>query len=136
MLAPHYLQILHLHIGCVMLSGAVFLARGLMRLRGLPLANHRALRIASYLIDTVLLTAAILLTLIIRQYPLVHGWLTVKLGLLLLYIVLGSLALKRARTDSGRLAAFLGALLTYGAIVSVAITHHPLGVFSLLSAVS
>jgi uncharacterized membrane protein SirB2 len=102
MLAQHYLTILHLHVGCVVLSGTLFGARGLMRLRGLALANHRALRIASYLIDTALLTAAILLTLVIHQYPLANGWLTVKLAVLLAYIALGALALKRARSERGR----------------------------------
>lgn len=130
MLAPHFLAILHLHVGSVILSGALFFARGLMRLRGLPLANHRALRIVSYVIDTVLLGAAILLTLIVRQYPLANAWLTVKVGMLLVYIVLGSLALKRARTAGTRLAAFLAALAAYGFIVSVALTRSPLGVFT------
>lgn len=127
MLAQHFLTILHLHVGSVILSGALFFVRGLMRLRGLAVANHRVLRILSYLIDTVLLTTAILLTLIIHQYPLANAWLTVKIGLLLVYIVLGSLALKRARTRRARLASFLGALAAYGFIVSVALTQSPLG---------
>lgn len=132
MLAAHYQPILHLHVGSVILSGTLFCTRALMRLRGLPLANHLALRIASWLIDTALLGAAILLTTIVRQYPLVNGWLSMKLLLLMLYIVLGTFALKRASTTRGRLLAFAGALLCYGFMVSVALTHHPLGVFSLL----
>lgn len=132
MLAAHYFAILHLHVACVILSGTLFGARGLMRLKGLALAHHRALRIASYLIDTVLLGAAILLTLIIHQYPLVNGWLSMKLGLLALYIVLGSLALKRARAPRARALAFVGALLCYGFIISIALTKRPLGVIALL----
>jgi uncharacterized membrane protein SirB2 len=127
MLAPHFQAILQLHVGCVILSGALFCTRGLMRLRGLALANHRVLRILSYLIDTTLLGAAILLTLIIHQYPLANAWLTVKVLLLLAYIVLGSLALKRAQGGRARLAAFAGALAAYGLIVSVALTQSPLG---------
>lgn len=133
MLAQHFHAILQLHVGSVILSGSLFFARGLMRLRGLALANHRALRILSYLIDTVLLGAAILLTLIVRQYPMANAWLTVKVGLLLVYIVLGSLALKRARTGHVRLAAFVAALATYGFIVSVAVTQNPLGLLGVLS---
>jgi uncharacterized membrane protein SirB2 len=127
MLAQHYLQILHLHVGCVILSGCLFFVRGVLRLSGQAVASHRALRLLSVLIDTTLLTAAILLTLIIRQYPLLQAWLTVKLALLLVYIVLGSLALKRAQTRRARLLAFIGAICTYGFIVSVALTHNPLG---------
>jgi uncharacterized membrane protein SirB2 len=133
MLTQHYFLILHLHIACVILSGALFFARGIMRMRESPLANHRVLRVSSYVIDTTLLAAAILLTLIIRQYPLTQGWLTAKVALLLVYVVLGSLALKRARTRRARLLTFLGALAVYGYIIGVAIAHHPLGVFRLIA---
>ena len=49
-------------------------------------------------------------------------------GLLVVYIALGVLALRRGRTLRARTVYFVAALLTYGFIVSVAITHHPLGV--------
>jgi hypothetical protein len=75
MLASHYADIRLLHISCVALSGTLFTCRGLLRLFDSPLANTGVLRWASYLIDTVLLGAAILLTLILHQYPLVNGWL-------------------------------------------------------------
>lgn len=133
MLAEHFLLILHLHVTCVVLSGSLFVVRGIMRLREMPLANHRVLRMLSYLIDTTLLTAAILLTLIIRQYPLKADWLTVKVVLLVVYVVLGSLALKRARTLRTRILAFLGAIAIYGYIISVAVAHEPLGVFRLIA---
>jgi len=127
MLAAHYLDLRSLHIGCVAVSGSLFTVRGLMRLGNVPLANHKALRIASMLIDTLLLSAAILLMSVIHRYPFVDGWLTAKLILLAVYIALGSIALKRARTRRGRLLAFTAALLIFGTIISVAVTHQPLG---------
>jgi hypothetical protein len=48
----------------------------------------------------VLLVAALTLTAIVRQYLFVHGWLTVKVVLLVVYVVLGSLALKRGKTPA------------------------------------
>ncbi len=132
MLASHYLQILHLHVGCVVLSGSLFGARALMRIADSPLANHRALRILSYLIDTALLVAAVLLTLILHQYPIRNGWLTAKVLLLVLYIGLGSIALKRAQTRAARGAALLAALLVFAFIIGVALTHHPAGWLVLL----
>ena len=48
------------------------------------------LRYLSYTIDTVLLTAALMLATILHQYPFVHAWLTVKVLLLVVYVVLGS----------------------------------------------
>lgn len=132
MLARHFLDIRALHVGCVALSGSLFTARGVLRLKGMPLANHRALRAASVLIDTVLVTAALLLTSILHEYPFVDGWLTAKLLLLVLYVALGWVALKGARTSMGRLAAFGGALLTFTAIIGVAVTRNPLGWLALL----
>ena len=124
MLAAHYVQIRLLHVGCVALSGSLFTVRGLLRINRSPLANHRALRVVSYLIDTTLLVAAVLLTLIIHQYPFVNGWLTAKVLLLVPYIGLGIIALQRARTTRGRSVALIGALLTFATIVAIAVLHH------------
>ena len=44
-----------------------------------------------------------------------------------LYIVLGSLAVKRARAPAARRASYAGALMVYMFMASVAIAHHPLG---------
>jgi uncharacterized membrane protein SirB2 len=131
-LTQHYPLILRLHVSCVILSGSLFATRGVMRLCGLPHANRGALRIASYLIDTTLLGAAVLLTLILHQYPLVDGWLTAKLILVVLYIILGLMTLRRARTPWGQRAAFAAALLTFVFIVGIAVTHQPLGWLSWL----
>ncbi len=132
MLASYYVQILLLHIGCVALSGTLFTVRGLMRIADLSLANHRALRWMSYLIDSTLLGAALLLSVIVHQYPFIDGWLTTKVLLLLVYVGLGTIALNRARTRAGRTAAFAAALLTFGYIVGVAIAHDPAGWIVLL----
>ncbi len=94
-------------------------------------ANHVALARLSYVIDTTLLAAAVLLAVIIHQYPFVQAWLTVKVLLLVVYIVLGVYALRRARTRRARGGCLLAAILVYGFMISVAITHNPRGVFSL-----
>jgi len=127
MLAPHYADIRLLHVSCAALSGALFTFRGILRINDSRWANHRALRLTSYVIDTTLLAAAILLTFIVGQYPLVDAWLTTKVLLLIVYIGLGLLTLRVARTPIGRAAALLSALLVFGAIVGVAVTHHPAG---------
>jgi uncharacterized membrane protein SirB2 len=131
-LSQYFSQIREVHIGCVALSGCLFFIRGSLHLAGYAIANHSILRVSSVLIDTVLLSAAVLLTLIVRQFPLTDGWLTMKLVLLLVYIVLGSLALKRARRRRTQAIAFAAALLTYLAIIGVAVTHSPLSWWALL----
>lgn len=103
-----------------------------MMLAGLPAANHVALRRLSVMIDSLLLAAAIVLTTIIHQYPFMQAWLTVKVVLLVVYIVLGIFALRRGRTRAIRGACFVAAIAVFLFIVSVAFTHSPLGVFATL----
>jgi uncharacterized membrane protein SirB2 len=131
-LIGHYGDIRFAHVSCVLLSGGLFLSRGLMRIADAPMTSHRALRVSSYLIDTALLCAGVLLTLILQQYPLTDAWLTTKVLLLIVYIALGLYALKRAHRRSARVMAYLGALVTYAFIIGVAVTHHPAGWFTLM----
>lgn len=124
---PTYTLLLHLHVSAVVLSGSLFTLRALLRIADHPLANHRGLRILSYVIDTMLLVAAVALTLTLHQYPFVNGWLTTKVLLLIVYIALGTIALKRARSTAGRVLATLAALLVFAYIIGVAVHHRPAG---------
>ena len=121
-----YTLVKNLHVGCVVLSGAGFVLRGAWMLQGSPLLAQRWVRVLPHIVDTVLLASAIALALMLEQYPLVQGWLTAKLIGLVVYIVLGTIALKRGRTRGVRLTAFGGALLVFAYIVAVAITKSVL----------
>ena len=131
-MAAWFLQILWIHIGCVIASGSLFFTRGCMMLAGLPAANHVALRRISVVVDSLLLAAAIALTTIIHQYPFVQAWLTVKVILLVAYIVLGVFALRRGRTRALRATCFAVALIVFLFIVTVARTQNPLGILAQL----
>lgn len=126
-MSEYYLALRHVHIACAIVSVALFVLRG-----GLMIAESRwlqilPLRVLPHIIDTVLLTTALMLTTVVHQYPFVQGWLTVKVVLLVVYIVLGSIAIKRGRTRPIRIAAFVAALATVGFLFTVARAHHPLG---------
>lgn len=125
--AAFYPQIKDLHIGAVIASGLLFSARGIGVQVGARWSMARPVRLASYLIDTTLLAAAVLLTTIVQQYPFVNGWLTAKVLLLIVYIGLGTFALKRGRTPVVRRRCLIAALATYGFIISIAIAHDPRG---------
>jgi uncharacterized membrane protein SirB2 len=125
-----YLPLRHLHIGCAVLSIGLFALRGALMLADSPWQGNVVLRYLPHVVDTVLLTSALMLTTIIRQYPFSTGWLTAKVVLLVAYIVLGSIALRRGRTKPVRVAALIGALLAVGYLVTVAQAHHPLGLLA------
>lgn len=127
-----YPQIRAVHIAAVIASGSLFLLRGAAVQLGAKWAMAAPLRYLSYSIDTALLTAALMLVAILHQYPFVHGWLTAKVVLLIVYVVLGSLALKRGRTNAVRISCWVAALLVYLFIVSIARAHSPFGIAALL----
>ncbi len=124
----YYAQIKWVHIATVLVSGGLFLLRGLLIQMGRPqLAMAAAVRYLSYSIDAVLLTAALMLLTILRGAMFANGWLTVKMVLLVVYIALGTFALKRAQSARARLVCYLLALVAFGFMLSVARSHHPMG---------
>ena len=125
MLVELYPAIKPIHVALVLASGALFAVRGAAVLAHATWAMARPLRLTSYAIDSGLLVAGVMLAVMLRMNPAAVPWLGVKLALLVVYIVLGSLALKRAR--SARAAWYVAALLVYLFMISVARQHDPWG---------
>ncbi|MDQ3058312.1 MAG: SirB2 family protein [Pseudomonadota bacterium] len=120
----NYLVIKHLHITLAALSGSFFLLRGLWMLLGSGLLQRRWVKVVPHVVDTLLLASALTLVFWSGQYPFVQGWLTAKVLALVAYIVLGTIALKRGRTQGVRTVAFLAALAAFAYIVAVALTRQ------------
>ena len=125
----YYVPIRLVHISAALASGILFFLRGLGVHSGAHWPMAAPVRYLSYAIDTTLLTAALMLMTIVQQYPFVHEWLTVKILLLVVYIALGTYALKRGRTRKLRVICWISALVVFGFIVTIARAHHPLGIF-------
>jgi uncharacterized membrane protein SirB2 len=111
------------HIGLVGVSVALFVARGLGVLGGAAWPMRAGVRRLSVSIDTLLLTAGGALWWLLGLRPERDHWLLVKLVLVVVYVVLGSLALKRAPTGGTRALAFVAALACVWAVVTIALTH-------------
>ena len=131
-MTEYYLVLRNVHIACAILSITLFILRGSLMLANSAWQQNVVLRYLPHAVDTILLTSALMLTTVIRQYPFAAGWLTAKVALLIVYIVLGSIALKRGRTRQVRVVAFVAALATVAFLLSVARAHHPLGIFAVL----
>lgn len=130
-----YHQIRTVHIWAVTASGLLFALRGgAFNLLGANWPKTLAVRLLSWTIDTTLLTAALMLMTVVRQYPFVDSWLTVKVVLLVFYIGLGSMVFAAARPRRTRIGFWIAALVVFGFMVSVARAHDPLGVFASLGA--
>ena len=129
-MTEYYLVLRNVHIACAILTITLFVLRGSLMLANSAWQQNVVLRYLPHAVDTVLLTTALMLTTVIQQYPFAVGWLTAKVVLLVAYVVLGSIALKRGRTRQVRVVAFVAALATVAFLVSVARAHHPLGIFA------
>jgi uncharacterized membrane protein SirB2 len=129
----YYLQIKWVHIAAVIASGCLFALRGLLLQLGAGgFAMAWPLRFLSYAIDTVLLTAALMLFTLLPHAMFANGWLATKLLLLPVYIVLGSFALRRGRTPRARTVAWCAALFVYATMIGIARAHDPLGWWRLI----
>ena len=127
-----------IHVSAVMVSFCGFVARGLGVFSGAAWVRHRLARLVPHLVDTVLLLSAIGMLSIIHLSPWGLPWLRAKLVGLVVYISLGVLALRPARGHSVvkprvvNVIAWIGALLAFGYIVSVALTKSPIGMLEIL----
>lgn len=113
------------HISCAALSITGFVMRGGLMLAGSPILYSRSVKTLPHFVDTALLLSGIWLAYNIHQYPGTTPWLTAKLVALLIYILLGSLAL-RGRGKKTRTAALAGSLVAVAYLVSVALARTPL----------
>lgn len=122
-----YLTIKTLHIGCVLLTFLSFFLRGVWMMQGSYRLQQRWVKIVPHLIDTVLLMSGISLAFILHLSPVTQTWLMAKLLALLFYIILGHFALKRGKTKTIRIMAWVSALGVFSYIVMVALKRviHP-----------
>lgn len=127
-----YLAIKHAHVACVGLSIAVFALRGLAVLAGWSFGNHVFAKRLSMAVDTCLLIFGVWLVVMLGLNPVLVPWLGLKLLLLVLYIVLGVFALKRASSFQGKLLCYLAALATVFWMFGMARAHHPMSWLKLL----
>ena len=113
------------HITTVVTTISFFMVRAVWMIESSPRLEQRWVRTVPHVIDTVLFLSGAVLVLLTDRYPL-PGWLIAKLGGLAVYIVLGSLALRRAPTQELRIVSLVGALLAVSYVIMVALTRSAL----------
>lgn len=112
-----------IHMSTAVISISLFLLRGFWVFRNSSMMSVKWVKIVPHINDTILLITATILAISTQQYPFVHGWLTAKFIALIVYIVFGMYALKRAKEMKNKTIFFSLALITFSYIVSVALTR-------------
>ena len=126
-----YHTVKNLHVGAATVSIALFAVRIGWMMASPERLRQRWVKIVPHVIDTILLLSALWLAWQLGTDG-TRGWLAAKIVALLLYVVSGTIALKRGKTRRARIAAAAFAVATFGYIVSVALTKSPLGILARL----
>lgn len=122
----YYYSLRIIHISCAILSISGFILRGVWLIQGSPWLHSKVAERLPHIVDSLLLFTALVMVYLSQQYPFVLHWLTVKVVFLIIYILLGMLALRWGKSRNTRIVAWIMAVAVFGYIVSVAITRSPL----------
>ena len=118
-----------IHVTSVVVSYLLFSLRSMWMMRGSAVLQQRWVKITPHVVDTILLVSAITLAVQIQQDPINDSWLSAKVAGLLIYIGLGMMALRFAKTRKMRISAWIAAQAAFLYIVLVALTKNPILLF-------
>lgn len=121
-----YVLIKMVHAVLVLAVGLLFFWRVYLTLARPPAQNAKLPTLLAHVFSLGLLASGLTMVAIYGQMP---AWAMTKLVVLFVFIALGVIAFKRAKTRSAQLTMMALALLTYAFLVSVAVTKQPAGFF-------
>ncbi len=118
---PGYLMVKHFHMTFAILSLLFFIVRACWAVSGSAMLSRPFVRIAPHVIDTLLLVCGLYLLSAIGM----QAFIVAKLIALVLYILLGTMAIKRARTQGQKALFAILAVLVFIYILGAAFKHSP-----------
>ena len=121
-----YLILKYTHVLAAVTTISGFVLRGYWMLIESEKLQHPVTRVAPHIIDTVFLLAGVGLIWMLRLEPLQQPWLLAKFTGLIVYVLLGAVAIRRGPTKQIRTIALAGAVAVFAYIVGVALTRSPL----------
>jgi uncharacterized membrane protein SirB2 len=128
-----YLFIKNLHTLAAMVTITGFVLRGYWMLTGSSKLQHRVTRIAPHVVDTVFLLSGIAMLAMLSLNPLSQSWLLAKFAGLIVYILLGTVAIRRGSTLQIRTVALVAAVSVFAYVVGVALSKSPASWLAYLS---
>lgn len=114
-----------LHVAFALLTACSFCLRAVWMLSRSPHRHGSVWRWLPHVVDALLFATGLTMAIGLSISPLSHPWLAVKLLAIVVYIVIGSVALKRGRSHGQRVVALVLSLLVLVYIFAVALHHDP-----------
>ena len=114
------------HVLLAVLTACSFCLRGYWMLGRSPKLRAPWTRRLPHVVDTLLLLTGLTMAVGLAISPLAHPWLAAKLVAIVIYVVVGSVALKRGRTYRQQVLALGLSLLVLLYVFAAALTHDPL----------
>lgn len=114
-----------LHVALAVLTACSFCLRGLWMLARSAHSNASWTRWLPHLVDSLLLLTGVAMAIGLSISPLAHPWLAIKIAAIVVYIAIGSVALKRGRSYRQRAVAFVLSLMVLTYVFAVALSHDP-----------
>ena len=121
-----YTAVKHIHLSIIVISVLLFVLRFIWTVSQSKMMEKKWVKVVPHVVDTVLLLSALTLCVLISQYPFVDAWLTEKVLGLVMYIVMGTIALKPGKSGFMRAVGFVGALSWLAFIAVIAVTKQAL----------
>ena len=120
----------YLHVTAITLSISGFILRVILKLNDSPGQTKYWFKKLPHKVDTLLLATALTMVYILGVNPLTTFWIAEKIIGLLIYILLGMIALRWGKTKNIRILAAVMAVMVFSYIVYVAHYKAPTVIFS------
>jgi len=118
-----YMLLNTVHVVCAIASICGFMLRGYWMMTSSAMLQRKLTRIAPHMIDTLFLLSGIAMLYMLSLNPFTQAWLLAKFAGLIVYILLGAIAIKRGQTLQIRTIAFVGAVSMFAYIAGVALSR-------------
>ncbi len=127
-----YLTIKTIHMICALMSFTGFLLRAYLMVIESKWQHHKVVLVTPHLIDTVFLASGATMAFMVNFGLFSQLWLTLKISLLMVYLLFVGIALNRGRTKLIRIGAFFLAIFTFVYIAGIAVNKSTISWFGLL----
>lgn len=123
----------HAHVLLAGLTLTGFVVRGYWMMTGSDKLRRPVTRVLPHVVDTVFLFSGIAMLVMVSMNPLTQNWLLAKFAGLIVYVLLGTIAIRRGPSLETRSVAFVAAVATFAYVVGVALSKSPASWLAYLS---